>query len=88
MNSWFNEELVSFYAFQIQIPSLVKINNEQIFNFDGDESSKEITIPSGFTQIAKCAFCHCSLLQSITIPESVIKKGKYVFFRLLITYRY
>ena len=63
--------------------SFIPIMSDRISFFNGDDNTKEVNIPNGFTQISGDAFTKCSLT-NVTIPNTVTKIGEGAFFRCLL----
>lgn len=62
---------------KVWIPSSVKVINYGIFDFSTIE---EFNIAEGVTQIENCAMSWRGNLKKITIPESVVRIGKFAFY--------
>ena len=71
-----NDEIVSVPA-EIDGEKVLKIGD---YSFLNHEDLKNITIPDGVT-VGKNAFYGCSVLTSVTLPDSVTSIGESAFFR-------
>lgn len=67
------------FAFKNCTDIKTPLYNKHVFAYLPNLYEGEYTIPLGITKIAGGAFCNCTSLTNILIPDSVIEIGKFAF---------